>query len=421
MIKSLKELRYHLGLSLSIIGVTIGMLLNYFFPVVKWSPIVMSLSILLLLDKNIFVKSLKPNKFLVAIVFFQLFMILCSIVSDYSSPVFNKYLSYHLYIIAIAVVFAKNSDLRQINFLTSLFVVSSFIAIIAAVIAYFDLVRMDILLRKDEAVLELFTLNITSYANLLSGICLFRNKKIFFKLAIIFFILIDFYVVVKSGKRSFFAAIFMSIFIYMYKYKCIVRGFLCGVSLFIVLFIAMPQVRDSTIGMFSRSLDGIATVFINKNKKYDFDKNDSAVIRRYNKQKIFDDLEERYTVLNIITGMGYYYAYIDNPLLESFLDMGIIGLIFYVYIVIVVPILYFRKVKGGDDFSLFLLLNSMMNITIILTNNNPYQYFVYTPICLMAMRYDELNNVRNKLLLRKLIIKKIISVRLKLKTVDLCL
>lgn len=386
----IKELRYKIGLSLSIIGVTIGMLLNYFLPVVTWSPIIMFLSVLLLLNGKILRLKPKLNRFFTAIIFFQLFMIICSILSDYSEPVFYTYLFYHLYIIALAVVMIKNVELRTVNFLSTLFWLSSFVTIIAAVIAYFDLARLDIQMRRGEAVLELFTLNIASYANLIAGLCLIRGKTALYKLAIFIFMLIDFYVIVRSGKRSFFAAVFMSIFVYLYKYHCVIKGLLAGLAFVTFTFVAIPQVRMVTMEMVTRSVEGFRTVFASKSKAYDYDEYDSATIRKYNKQVVYDDLENNFGLLNVFVGMGYYYAYIDNPLLESYLDMGVIGFFYYVYLIIVIPFLFFKKIRGDDELSMFILLNTILNLTVIVTNYNPYQYFVYTPICLVAMRYYEL-------------------------------
>ena len=315
----LKELRYKIGLSLSIVGVTIGMLLNFFFPFVTWSPVIMLLSVFLLLGTDILKAPLKINKYFKAIIFYQLFMIICAFMSDYSEPVLKKYLPFHLYIIALSFVLVKNRDLKNVNFIPTLFIITSILSIIGAIITYLDLIRLDIQLRQEEAVLERFTLNIAIYTNFIAGLYLLRNKKLLLKLIILLFFLIDIYIIVQNGKRSYFVAILLASLFYLYTQKYLIKGLFCIAFCGVIFFICAPQIREESNTIISNTWDGFYKVFIAEDENTYYDENDSASIRRYNKQKVFKDLRNNFTILHFFTGKGYYYAYIDNPLFESFI------------------------------------------------------------------------------------------------------
>ena len=412
-----KTLRYKIGLSLSIIGVTIGMLLNYAFPVMKWSPIIMFLSIALLFSKSMFRGTVKVNKFFVAILSFQIIMIAYLFITAKSPTVLPKYLPFHLFVIFFSFVLMRNKEIKYVNFLPILFYFTSLLTIIAAVIVYLDLVAIDIQLRKEETILEVFTLDMASYANMIAGICLLKGKSYTYRIIIYIFILIDIYVIIKSGKRSYFVSVVIAIIFYLYKNRLLFKGLGISGVVLIVLLLVLPQVRESTLEIINRTTDGFSTVYFS-NKTQVYDENNSASIRKINQKKLLKDVDENFGIVHVFTGKGYLYAFIDNPLLESFLDMGIIGFIYYCYIILAIPFLFYKRIRKGNDFDLFLFLNSIVNITVIITNNNPYEYFVYTPACLMAMRYDEVNKRKNINVVIKHI-KNIIAVRLKLKTMNL--
>ena len=346
----------------------------------------MFISIVLLLSSSVFRGSLKINKFFMAILIYQLIMIIY-LFTTADSTILPKYLPFHLYVIVFSFILIKNRDIGKVNFLPILFVISSFLTIISAFVVYLDLVSLDKELRREEAVLEVFTLDMASYANLIAGICLLRGKRFFYRVIIWIFILIDVYVVIKSGKRSYFVAIIMAVGFYLYKNRLLFTGLKFGIGLAVISFLLFPQVRDSTIEIINRTIKGFAIVYSTNQKSPGYDENDSATIRKYNQKKLLKDVEENFEIIHVFTGKGYLYAFIDNPLLESFLDMGLLGFFYYFYIILVMPFLFFKKTPKGNDFDMFIFLNSIVNITVIITNNNPYEYFVYTPACLIAMRY----------------------------------
>ena len=74
--------------------------------------------------------------------------------------------------------------------------------------------------------------------------------------------------------------------------------------------------------------------------------------------------------------------WIDNPVLQSYLDMGIIGFILYFSIVVIFPIRSFFSLK--NNLALFAILICLYNIFSAFSSGNPYLYIKYVPVVFLA-------------------------------------
>lgn len=389
MIYNVNELKHRLGFCLVVIGVPMGMLLNYFVPIVKWSPLIMIISILFLSDFSTIRNKIRINNSFKALLVLQLMMIIYWFLLDNHLTLIN-YLFFHLFIIALVVVFSISRKLQFCDYLKELFILSSSISIIAALLHFFNIIAVENQINGDDSILDVFTLNMAAYVSIISGICLLKKKwSILFCVQLII-LAIDFYVIIQSGKRSYFVSVFVALFFYAYKMKYFIRSLIYLSSILLLLFVVSPTVRTEFETISTRTMSGFTDVY--GSKKVDYDENSSSSIRKNNQIKILNRVDREFHLGNYVFGGGYLYAFIDAPWLEAYFDMGILGWILYTYLIILVPLTFLRRVNGDDKLSVFIFLNTLVNISVLLTNNNPYSYFVYTPICLIAL-YKRRKNV----------------------------
>ena len=160
----------------------------------------------------------------------------------------------------------------------------------------------------------------------------------------------------------------------------------------IALFLFSPTVRDQIMNMIDNTINGFSDVYGSKHVAYD--ENSSSSMRVYLQDRALEALSTEYSFLNYIFGAGYTAYFTDNPLLESYMDMGIAGFIFYVMIIIVMPLRMGMKIVKKDKCALLAFLVAVMNIVICITNNDPYIYLVYTPVCVLALYFSRIYNVK---------------------------
>lgn len=383
MIGSLKQ---NMGICLVFVGVTLSMFLNYFYPITYWTPIIMALSCILMCDSSTLKSSLRWNKTFKMIIVFQLIMLFYFVVSCNEGLGLHqktKLLSFHLYILTLSLVLMKTPALHERDFLPCLFVVSGFLSILSAFCHFINLIEIDRMSNGNNAVLEVFTCNITAFVNFSVSLLLLYRYRYKFVLLFLLLAFVDFYVIMQSGKRSYFVSALGVVILFLYKMKLIKKGILYFAIIYTVLVVLIPQVSELTDIFIKRTFDGFSAVFIDK-KSAGVDWDDSASIRAWS-QKVAIQKLDSFNAINYLLGGGYYYWFFDNPLGESYLDMGLIGLFFFVYLVVYLPFKTYRKCSNKEINKLFCLFVASMNVFIILTNNDPYNYLMYSPLCMLAM------------------------------------
>lgn len=384
---SLKEVRQNIGISLIFTGIAISMYLKYFVSGGNLTPITMLISCLLLCDKTTFRNRMTWNMGFHYLFIFQLVMLfyLFFTFNSQSDSTITKQLGFHLYVISLIFVLGRTHSLRSINYIPYLFVISSILSIIGLICHQLNLFELDRMLHKDEGpVLEVFTVNAVAYVNFICCMLILNTKKRILLLLLFLMLAIDFYIIVNSGKRSYFMSVVASIMFYLYKKKRMGQGLILMIITTLTLFVFVPEFQEMVITIVNRTITGFSDVYVSQSHVTDWD--DSASIRVYLQklalQKFYD-----FNLLNIIFGGGYLCQFFDNPLVESYLDMGFVGLISFFYLIVLFPFVYINKIKCNDKIAMLPFYLSLMNICIIITNNDPYNYTFYTPICLMSLYF----------------------------------
>jgi hypothetical protein len=121
------------------------------------------------------------------------------------------------------------------------------------------------------------------------------------------------------------------------------------------------------------------------------DANGSAIMRYNARLWAYEYVEKNFTIVEYIIGGGYMTAWIDNPILQSYFDMGILGVILYLCIVIFYPINVYFKLP--NILALFAMLLCVYNIFSSYSSGHPYAYIKFTPVVVLAF---VMNTERNK-------------------------
>lgn len=367
------------------------MLLKFLIPGIDWSQAVMAASILAIFPfrEKTFL-SFKLNGINIVLLAFQLLMIFFWYFSYLGHPDSFRYLFFHLYIIVLVFTINTNKKLHTIEFINVLFFVSSILTLAFSYLHFSGIYAAHRALFLDDSILDVFTMNIATYANLMCCLILLSKKNTKAKVILILLLaILDLYVILISGKRSYFVSIFVALLFWTYKKENSLKTILSLIVIFCFIFVAFDSIRDIFVHMIQQTFAGFNNVFFSSNVS--FDKMDSSTYRAINLQKTLSYVDQNYGFLNFIFGYKYLFAWIDNPLLESYLDMGIPGFVLYSYIVILYPIKRLRQTSLNNRNQFVLLMIAIVNITVCITNNNPYEYIAYTPICLLAM-YDPKSN-----------------------------
>lgn len=384
------EFSTYLGISLSLVGVPLGMYFNYLFPVVKWSPVFMFTSVILIMSyKNLILGRLPSyNKWFRLIIIFQLLMLLYGLFSDNLT---SQYLSFHLYIITLVVALASNGNKASYNkVILFTFYVSGICTVLGAFFMWSGLITGDEAwqLRQDQEdyALEAFTVANGAIINYTCALCL-RFKNRFFKILLWILLALDIYVIFMSTKRTpvFVAIIIVLLFLYRsgsVNKDLFLRYFKIVILMLIAFMLAYINIEtmQKIIDKFSYDFySGVLNIFGNTDVS---DSTGSGIARYTAREWTYNYINNDFGFFNYILGAGYMTRWIDNPLLQSYLDMGIIGVFLYIMLVLVFPVKCFFKIN--NKLSLFAILLCVYNIMATISSGNPYAYIKYVPIVFLA-------------------------------------
>lgn len=384
----MNNIKLNIGLSLVLTGVPYGMYLNWLYPSWSWSPVFMIISIILLFDFKSINRWSMP-RILKVIIFFQLLMITYGVFSG-NEGMSSKYLSFHLYIISLCFCLKTCLGKDYDNFSHVLFFCSIPLSILGAVLMQLGLVVGDtawMLKQENEAyAIEPFTVAMGALINLFSALVM-DKKNGYLKWLFFILLLIDLYVLFAITKRTPVFVAIMGTFLYLYKTHAFTLNrnaiigniLLCFFVLFIV-YLQIPAAQEMVDGFFDNFSKGVLVLFGDSSVS---DATGSADERVRSREFAFQYIDYHFALEDYIIGAGYMTKWLDAPILQSYLDMGILGFFLYLYIVIIYPLNAIR-IKEPDKALLIAIMVSLYAILSCLNSGHPYQYIKYTPICLIA-------------------------------------
>lgn len=376
------NIRFNIGLAFVVIGVPLGMLLNFVFGG-AWSQIIMAISLLAILPTKFFsCFNLRFNRIMLTLLAFQIYMF-CFLVLTYSGPDYMKYLFFHLYVISLIFILNANTQLKNVNFTKTTYVLSSILTVVFAYFHYSGIYAAQRAALLDDSILDVFTMNMAAFINIVCCVIFFREKNRLGKILVCVLMFLDIYVIISSHKRSFFISVLLVVVLLLWKNKRYIKQAAGTVFALVFFFCFFDSMRETAMEIITNAIDGLKNIY--GSSYVSFDVNDSSAHRALNLRKTLQYVDKNYSFFNYIYGYRYLFAWIDNPLLESYLDMGVAGFAFYFYLIIVYPMKRIKRMSINDECVFLLLMMTVVNIVVCITNNNPYQYFAYTPICLLAI------------------------------------
>lgn len=391
------SLRLQLGLSLVAMGVPLGMYLNWFFPGLDASNITMFLSLFLITDWNRIASwrfDSYDNK-LTYIVLFQFLMILYGIVNANNNNGLS--LKYTLFLGYISTLCFSLMSVREradvSSFLSTLFYSSLVLLFLGAYYTYTGQIAGDEVNRlKKEAEfysLEPFTASFGTLTNMFAGLLLPKNTKLR-KVLFLTSMVLGTYTILACGKRTPVVTFLAVIILVLWKKKWLSFRQLSNLaiklpltaSVIISIYFINENFKELIDHFVTNTYNGFLVLLGDTSVS---DATGSAAARTLARKYAFNLIETSFTPLNYLLGFGYMTRWIDAPLLQSYLDMGVLGFYSYLMIVIVWPIgILMRRT---NDIVLLGISLSTYNIISCMNSGNEYLYIKYTAPCLLFFLY----------------------------------
>lgn len=384
-----------IGMSLALVGVPMGMYLNHFFPIIKWSPIMMIISFILSINWN----SLRSIHFFsipISLGLLIVYALLLLFIIIYGDGFASTSFFYMLFVVAFSFAMATHKcDINYDFFPYVLFSVSLPCLLIGFFVCYLNMVvgaeaNLN-RLNNNHFALEPFSVAGGALTNMFSILILKMEKRNFYK-NIFFTILLlgGLYVLSSCGKRT-------PLFVFIVGYVCLfyfkgysfkhitVRNVRNVAFLFVAIVLSyffIPFITIRVDKFFFEMYSGVLNLFGITSIR---DTTGSAIMRVESREIAYEYIRTHMEWMDYFIGVGYNkIGQLDNPILQLFVESGIWGEIGYVYFIVVYPLIVIIKRISNTCVILCFLL-SLHSIVSIINSGHPYMYNKYTPICILSV------------------------------------
>ena len=387
--------------SITLIGIILGLTCNlygmyfsYYFPKIPWSPVFMVIAIILISDAHNLARFKFPgwNSLLALVMTFQFIMLVYGGLSDNLTT--HNFFG-HGYVILFCLSIASISftvDYSRLVFFAFLLTIP--LLFLGTAMTHLDLVVGDLhysLKQTDsDFSIEAFAVATGALINFFAGLCIQKDsfwKKIVFGLSVI----LSFYVIISSAKRTPVIVMLVGTLCYLWfniKNFSRLNRMSPKLIVYIILIVVIFAVSYFNIDYVRAKVDRFAISFYTGIQallgNVEMDQTGSATARVISRTWALDYINNQFSFINYIIGGGYFIRWLDFPILEAYLDMGIIGFVFYLYIVVVYPVGKIIQ-RINNRAVLFSCLICLYAIVSIFNSGHPYQWTKYIPVCILSI------------------------------------
>lgn len=228
----------------------------------------------------------------------------------------------------------------------------------------------DKLIYDDLTAGSISVLNICCCLYLLYG----SNKRTFFKCLFILFIFIDLYHMILTTKRTPLIIGILSLLYAMYinrnnQRNGSIKRIYIYVSIFVVIICIFTNemLYQSIVNIFNSIFKGVNDLVFGAS----FDEANSTSIRYNARQSAIDDIMN-FSLMELFFGKGYMYRWIDIPLMQAYMDMGILGFLLFARNIIVVPLICMKRYAVNNRRIMWATLICFYGLFGALTTGTPY-------------------------------------------------
>lgn len=396
----------HMAMGLIIVGAALGMYMNFYFGNIGWNNILMLGALLLLPNwKNLSSFRLPfVNRTFKAILLFQLLCIIYMVIGGLIDITLLIYLVFTVFMM-MGIMSQNPSDMSisKVVFYAWLFswLCVAFCTTTLITGAFFiEYARLH-----DGSGYQSILIDLTMAGNIYTFIvcCLYyiKSTKIKFILSISG-IIVGLILMVILGKRTPLLISIISIFFYLFRFHPLSRKINKKTLIFSIIFclliifaLNISDFGEKLMFVVERSVNGVLDMINGTSNT------GAAAMERYKlRDWAFTYIESTFTPFNYLFGAGFMTKWLDAPLIQAYLDMGIIGFLVYLYYVIVKPLRITFSSLSRHRMVFWGCALNFYNIFSALNSGVPYAHLKWIPLIVLILTINDLKNDSNEILPR---------------------
>lgn len=387
-----KRLMSEMGIGMSLISIPLGMIVKIILGNMLFGNLLMAVGLVLMFPYHRIKEGIKLN-LLTGVILFIILAFIYYFLSDFDEPVYLIY-------IGVSLIFSMGISLSkyEVDFSfdkTILFIwLFSLVTVLGGLYCFASgtltiFSGMFDFNEEGDAIYDGLTMGSVCITQMISSFYFISKKEISStkRICLFLLIIIDFVVTIMAFKRTPLLIATLVIFYYLRRlgYLSItpkkVFGILMVILIAVIYVLNNNEVKEAVESIVEYTYEGISNLITGNHTGHGL--TNSTDMRIDNRDQALNMIAQ-FDILEYMLGKGFMTFWFDMPLLQSYLDMGVIGfLLFFSYTVILPFYAVFSKNKK-NDLVLFCGMLAVPSAICSLTSGHPYFHSIWMHISLLC-------------------------------------
>lgn len=387
-----KRLMSEMGIGMSLISIPLGMIVKIILGNMLFGNLLMAGGLVLMFPYHRIKEGIKLN-LLTGVILFIILAFIYYFLSDFDEPVYLIY-------IGVSLIFSMGISLSkyEVDFSfdkTILFIwLFSLVTVLGGLYCFASgtltiFSGMFDFNEEGDAIYDGLTMGSVCITQMISSFYFISKKEISStkRICLFLLIIIDFVVTIMAFKRTPLLIATLVIFYYLRRLGYLsmtpkkVFGILMVILIAIIYVLNNNEVKEAVESIVEYTYEGISNLITGNHTGHGL--TNSTDMRIDNRDQALNMIAQ-FDILEYMLGKGFMTFWFDMPLLQSYLDMGVIGfLLFFSYTVILPFYAVFSKNKK-NDLVLFCGMLAVPSAICSLTSGHPYFHSIWMHISLLC-------------------------------------
>lgn len=387
-----KRLMSEMGIGMSLISIPLGMIVKIILGNMLFGNLLMTVGLVLMFPYHRIKEGIKLN-LLTGVILFIILAFIYYFLSDFDEPVYLIY-------IGVSLIFSMGISLSkyEVDFSfdkTILFIwLFSLVTVLGGLYCFASgtltiFSGMFDFNEEGDAIYDGLTMGSVCITQMISSFYFISKKEISStkRICLFLLIIIDFVVTIMAFKRTPLLIATLVIFYYLRRLGYLsmtpkkVFGILMVILIAVIYVLNNNEVKEAVESIVEYTYEGISNLITGNHTGHGL--TNSTDMRIDNRDQALNMIAQ-FDILEYMLGKGFMTFWFDMPLLQSYLDMGVIGfLLFFSYTVILPFYAVFSKNKK-NDLVLFCGMLAVPSAICSLTSGHPYFHSIWMHISLLC-------------------------------------
>lgn len=392
-----KRVMSEMGIALSLVSIPLGMIVKVIWGNMIFGNLLMALGLLMMFPYHRMRDGIRLN-LQSGVMIFVILSFVYYIFSDFDEPVYLLYLGVTLFFsVGLSLSkygkdFSLDNTIRYIWLFSLVSVLGGLYCFVSGKLSFLSgLLDFN---EEGDTIYDGLTMGSVCIMQI---ICSFyfiskADNSLLERYLMFLLIILDFVMTLMAFKRTPLLIALVIIFYYLRRLGYLAltpRKVICFILVFLAIMvyvISNSELSEAVATISENTFEGISSLVTGDHTGHSL--TNSTDVRIENRDAAFGMIAH-FDVLEYMIGRGFMTFWFDMPLVQSYLDMGVIGLVLFAFYTVYLPLYsVFSKIRKNR----IVLLCGMFafpGAVCCLTNGHPYFQSLWMPVSLLCFVLDE--------------------------------